>query len=699
MELKKLDGLQIENIVSKAINDATDFIDSEIEPQRIKAQRYFDGEVDIGHEEGRSKVVATKCREAVRGIKPSIQRVFLTNDKPVEFVPRGPEDVATAEQATSYISYKFAQHDGYRVLSDVFQDALVKKAGIAYVYYDTETRQEIETHVGINDDVFSFLAAQENAEIIEHTETQELFEDETGNQVMQTKHDVKIGTSYEQGDITIQSLPPEDFFVDRNARSLDDFYVVGHTSEMTVADLLAMGFSLDDIKDIDYGNYSVTDDEAEFERRNFAVDESEDENITAASKKISVTNAFMKLDVEGTGVPKLYQFICAGSEFKVLDFYEADEVPYAIFECDPEPHAFFGSSLVDLVINDQDAATSMLRGVLDNVALTNNPGVQVMEGQAKIEDLLNNEIGRIVRVSNPNAITEMAIPFTAGSTLPALQYFDQLVDNKTGVSKMAQGLDPNVLKSTTATAIAASQNGQTGQAEVIARNFAEGGMKQMFSLMLRLMVKNGNEVEMMRLNGSFVPVNPKGWEAEMDLIVNVGIGNGRENERMSVLQQALSIQQQIYTAYGAQNGIVTLTQIRNTLADILAIGGVRNADRYFMPMTPEVENMMIRNAQANQQRLASQQQDPNQAYLAAEQMKSNNDLAKAKMQNDYKMHELGMKDDLERDKMVQDIAVKFAEMIGKYDTAIDIEAIKAEQNRPREHNEAMKTAGLNGQGY
>ena len=119
MELKKLDGLEIENIVSKAINDATDFIDSEIEPQRIKAQRYFDGEVDIGHEDGRSKVVATKCREAVRGIKPSIQRVFLTNDKPVEFVPRGPEDVATAEQATSYISYKFAQHDGYRVLSDV----------------------------------------------------------------------------------------------------------------------------------------------------------------------------------------------------------------------------------------------------------------------------------------------------------------------------------------------------------------------------------------------------------------------------------------------------------------------------------------------------------------------------------------------------------------------------------------------------
>ena len=135
----------------------------------------------------------------------------------------------------------------------------------------------------------------------------------------------------------------------------------------------------------------------------------------------------------------------------------------------------------------------MLRGVLDNVALTNNPGLQVVDGQAAIDDLLNNEIGRIVRVKSPNAITEMAVPFTAGATLPALQYFDQLVDNKTGVSKMAQGLDPDVLRSSTATAIAASQEGQTGQAEVIARNFAEGGMKQMFKLMLDLMIKNVDE--------------------------------------------------------------------------------------------------------------------------------------------------------------------------------------------------------------
>ena len=103
---------------------------------------------------------------------------------------------------------------------------------------------------------------------------------------------------------------------------------------------------------------------------------------------------------------------------------------------------------------------------------------------------------------------------------------------------------------------------------MIARNFAEGGMRRLFKLILDLCVKNSDGEEMMRLNGSFTPVDPKSWNTDMDLSVNVGLGTGRENERAAALQQALSIQQQIYQGYGPQNGIVTLTQIRNTLGDL-----------------------------------------------------------------------------------------------------------------------------------
>ena len=700
MRLEPLDEVQIESIVSKAIQDAVDFIDGEIAPQRIKAQRYFDGEVDIGYEEGRSRVVATKCREVVRGMKPSIQRIFLTSEKPVEFVPRGPEDVQSAEQATQYVSYKFQQHDGYRVLNDVFQDAMVKKAGIAYVYHKDNMETEIHTFTNLTDEAFTVIVKEDDVEVLEHEARMTITVDEMGMEIETPEHDVKIARSMPHGDLCIESVPPEDFFVDRNARSVDDCYCIGHSTEMRVSDLLAMGFSLDDLAGVDGSEYSTMDDEAEFERRGYATDD-DDENTSTASKKITVTTAYMELDIEGSGAPVLYQFLCAGSSYKLLNFYEADHIPYAIFECDPEPHAFFGTSLVDLVMDDQDAATAMLRGVLDNVALTNNPALQIVDGQVAVDDLLNNEIGRIIRVKSPSAVTEMTVPFTAGQTLPAMQYFDQLVDNKTGVSKMAQGLDPDVLKSSTATAIAASQEGQTGQAEVIARNFAEGGMRQLFRRMLELMVKHTDEEQLMRLNGSFVPVDPRAWDAEMDLIVNVGIGTGRENERAVALQQAFAIQQQLYQTYGPQNGVVTLTQLRNTMADMLALGGIRNPDRYFMPMTPEIEQqMMMQQQQAAQQAAQQPQPDPNAAFLQTEQMKAQTkaqvDMAKAQMDQQYKMHKLGMDDDLQRDEMVQDLAVKVAEILGKYGTAVDVEGVKQEQNAIREHNAQMM--GMSG-GY
>ena len=692
MRLEPLDKTQIENAVSKAIQDAVDFIEAEIAPQRVKSQRYYDGETDIGYEEGRSRVVATKCREVVRAVKPSLHRVFLTSDKPVEFVPHGPEDVAFAEQATQWASYIFQKNNGFRLLNNVMQDALVKKAGIAKVFYDTKEKSEIYTFSGLTDEAFALLVDDDDVEVLEHSVEMSIEMDEQGMSIEVPMHEAKVSRTEEEGRIKIESIPPEDFFVDRNARSIEDFYVCGHRSDMRVADLLAMGFRLEDLDGIESADYSAMDDEAEFERRGYTVDENEVEGPDTASKRITVTEAYMELDIEGTGVPRLYQFICAGANYKLLNFYEADCVPFAIFEADPEPHAFFGTSLVELVINDQDAATSMLRGVLDNVALTNNPALQMVEGQANVDDIMNNEIGRVVRVKNIGAIAEMTVPFTAGSTLPALQYFDQLVQDKTGISKAAQGLDPDVLQSASATAVAATMQGQAGQVEVIARNLAEGGMRQLFRLILEMSVKHASGDEIMRLNGFYVPIDPKVWNAEMDVTVNVGIGTGRENERAAALQQALQVQQMVYQTYGPQNGLVSLTQIRNTLADLLAIGGLRNSDRYFMPMNPEIEQQMMM-AQQQAAQMQPPMPDPNAAFMQTEQMKAQTraqvDMAKAQMDQQYKMHKLAMDDDLQRDEMVQDLAVKVAEILGKYGASVDVAQVKAEQAAVRDHNAQM----------
>jgi len=391
----------------------------------------------------------------------------------------------------------------------------------------------------------------------------------------------------------------------------------------------------------------------------------------------------------------MYKFILGGSNYQLLDYEPWGEVPFAIFEVDPEPHAFFGRSIADLILEDQDAATAMLRGVLDNVALTNNPRLGFVENQVNVDDLLNNEIGGLIRMKQPNAIQEISVPFVAANTLTAIQYMDQMIEGKTGVSRAAMGLDPDALQNTTATAAQLTAQGGAAQVEVMARNLAEGGMRRLFKLMLKLFVENSDEEQLMRMNSQFVPIDPRSWNTNMDVMCNVGLGTGQDDQKAAALQQALGLQMQIWQTYGPGNGLVTMTLIRNTLADMLAVAGVRNSDRYFSPMNEQLEQQLIqmKMMEASQR---PQPLDPGNAMVQAEQLK-----AQVKAQTDLvKMQVDAQKaiaqDDRERDKMDQDLLIEAAKVLGQYGAKVDVEAIKQAQQAPRYPDQAPAQAVTGG---
>ena len=704
MKPEPMDELEIESLVRNAVQDAVDFIESEIADDRIKAQRYFDGEVDIGDEPGRSTVVATKVRDTVRNIKPSLMRVFLNTAAPVEYVPKGPEDVMPAQQATEYMHWAFNEMGGYRVLSDAFHDALIKKAGILKVYWDTYTQAETYTYTNITEPEYLAIVNDDDVEVIEHSVEETMsMEMEPEEQMAQMevqgpKHSLKIKRKFEEGKLRVESVPPEEFMIDRNAKSIDDFYVVAHRTEMRVADVVAMGFDYDEISELDSMGSSDTYSEAEdFERRGYQQDE-EDNTADTSMKLVMITEAYMRMDMEGTGDAQLYKFILGGSEYKILDYEPWGEVPFAVFEIDPEPHAFFGRSIPDLIINDQDAATAMLRGVLDNVALTNNPRIGFVEGQVNVDDLLNNEIGGIIRMKSAGMMQDVSIPFVANQTLVALQYMDDAIEAKTGVSRASMGLDPDALQNTTATAAQLTAQGGAQQIEVMARNLAEGGMRRLFKLMLKAYVENSPEEQLMRMNGEFIPVDPRVWSTGMDVTVNVGLGTGQEENKMAALQQALQLQMQIWQAYGPTNGLVNMTMIRNTLADIMALGGVRNSDRYFMQMNPMIEQQL--QAQAQQMAAQNQQPDPNtalaQAQIQVEQIKAQSKAQSDLLNAQIRAQEAIAKDDRERDKMDQDLVLQAAKILGDFGIAVDQQEIKRMQAEPRYPDQAPEQAVMGG---
>ena len=719
--MSKMSQDEIQGAIKEAIESAIDYVDGDIAGQRERAQKYFDGRVDLDHEEGRSKVVSTKVRDVVRGAKPSLMRIFLSNDKFVEFTPKGEEDVANAEQATTYAHWVFNKVGGYNILNNAIHDALLKKVGVVKVWWNTETIAKSYSYENLSDEEVEALISDDEVEVVEHLQEVEMEMDEMGMEVMRNVHSMMISHKSEEGSLVVEGIPPEEFFIDGNAKSIEDAYIVCHRTEKRVGDLVAMGYEIDVIEELaGGGGDSLAGDEEKVLRFGETLRDSDDTVNDPSMKTVVVTEAYLRIDAEGDGIPTLHKFLCGGTNYEVLDMEPWDKVPFAAFQVDPEPHAFYGRSLAELVMHDQDTTTSVLRGILDNVALTNSPRLEVNLDMVELDDVMNNEIGAIIRSEQIGSVNPLAVPFVAGSTLPAFQYLDMLVEEKTGISKMSMGVNADMLQNTSATAAALTAQAGAGQVEVMARNLAEG-MKELFKLILQVSIKNSPEEQMMRLNGEFVAVDPRLWSADMDLDINVGLGTGQEDVKAAALMQTFQTQQQIWQTYGPQNGLVSMTQMRNTLSDMMALSGIRNVDRYYAAMTPEKEQQLIA-AQAQQAQqeaaMAQQQGDPMaQALIQAEQIKAQARMQgdqmkmqgkmqgdQIKMQSDMqvkaaemqsaqgkelaelqlKYRELQAGDDLNRDKMNQELLIEAAKILGQYGSAVDVERVRMMQAAPRD---------------
>lgn len=652
MKPQKMDKSTIQATVKAAIDAAIGFVEGEVADDRIKAQKYFNGLSTVEAEDDRSKVVATKCRDVVRMIEPVLMRIFLQTGKPVEFVPTGPDDIHKAEQATEYVNWRFNENNGFKHLSGVFRDALVKKNGVIKAYWDESQDVDFEDYDNLTPEAMGLL--EQEAEVIESEQTENgLFS-------------AKVQRVTKDGRLKLSAIAPEDFFVDASATCVEDAFIVGDRTEMRVGDVVAMGYDFEDVSEHAGNAESALSDEEDFGRTGYS-DEYDAESVNDPSMRlVQVTEAYMRMDIEGTGVPRLYQFICVGTGNHILDTTLADEMPYAVFEVDPEPHAFFGRSVVDIVKDDQDASTSLLRGLIDNMHMSNNTRYAYDESRVDDDDMMNNEMGGLVRVKGTpgDAIMPLGVTNSATAILPAIQYYDGIVDDKTGVSKAALGMDANALQSTTAAGVNAAVQAASAAVELMARHLAEGGMRRLFKIMLKLTQKHAGPDEHMRLSNNFVPVDPRSWNASMDLHANVGLGTGALDQKTAALMQVAQDQQAIMQTYGPGNPFVSFTQMFNVRADMLELANVHSVTRYYNPITPEAEQQFI--AQQQQAAQGQQQGDPNAAFLQVEQMKAQQRAQSDMAEIQRKAQEAMMKDDRERDKMEQDAILKAAEMFAKY---------------------------------
>ena len=580
-----MDDLEFNALLRNEIENALGYYDSEYSTDRVTLMDYYMGEEYGNEQEGRSQVVTTEVADTIEFIMPSLMRMFTQTDEFVKFMPRQPEDVEGAKQATSYANYVLnCQNNGFVVLHNFFKDALLQKLGVVKVYYDETEDMTEEEYTGLSDDELTLLLQDPAVEIVSQNteESGEEGVDEMGMPFSDysVSHDVVIKRMSYGGMIKVDNIPPEEFLVSKRSSSLEDADFVAHRTTMKVSDLIQMGYDRELVEK--YAGYTELDTTSEVQNRFQDVETNGDTDSSDMSMRdVLVVEAYIKADYDGDGIAELRRVVTLGQGFEIVENDTFDHIPFACLSPILMPHRLIGRSIAELIMDLQLIKSTVPRQLLDNIYLTNNARVAAVEGQVNLDDLLNSRAGGIVRMRQPNAVQVLQPPMVGQNAFSLLQYLDEIKEQRTGLSKASMGLDADALQSTTATAVAAQMSAAQGKIEMIARVFAETGVKQLFRLVLTLCLHHGKKEQMIRLNNKFVPIDPSNWKHEYDLSVNVGLGSGQTNEKMAFLAQMAQKQEQILLQLGAENPLVNLQQYRNTLAELASMAGFKDASRFF----------------------------------------------------------------------------------------------------------------------
>jgi hypothetical protein len=341
---------------------------------------------------------------------------------------------------------------------------------------------------------------------------------------------------------------------------------------------------------------------------------------------------YVRTDQDDDGIAELHR-ICYASN-TLLASEECDYIPFHSVCPFPIPHKFFGQSLADRAIDLQLIKSTITRQMLDNLYLTNNYRVGAVEGQVNLDDLLTSTAGGVVRIKNPNALVPMAVQSSAGQSFPMLEYLDSIQAKRSGVTEASQGLDPNILQNVTATAVSAMSNAAGGKLELIARVFADTGVSSLMKGILHLLCKYQDKERIIKVNNKYVPMNPREWDSEYNVTVNVGLGTGSKTEQLGVMQMVLQKQEQMLQQYGLGNPLVSIKQYRDTLAKFVNMAGFKDESGFIKDLSEEQSEQLA------QQQAQQQQSDPNteSAKILAQvekekaEMKMQSDMAKLEME-------------------------------------------------------------------
>lgn len=623
---KQMTETELLSVVGQEVKQALGKMDTKLSNERLQAMKYYLGD-KVGNlappeAEGRSTIVSMDVADTVEWILPSLIRIFCSGDDAVEFKPRKPNDVAGAQQATDWANYVFyVQNEGFIKLHDWFKDALLQKAGILKTWWDDSEDITTEEYENITIEELTLMMQDGTVEPIQQSQNPD------------GTYNVKVKKTVNSAHVCIENVPPEEWLVSRKARDSKRIFSCHHLLLRSVTELKERGY-----KNVD--NLMSDDTTVEFSQE--AIERQSDTNeftygsqfmqpADPSMRLVWITESYLQVDYDGDGLAEWRKVVHCGNV--LLDNEEIDEHPFSIITPIKMPHKLIGRSVADMVMDLQDIKTALMRQFVDNMYIQNNPRLYVDETQkVNIDDLLDARVGGIVRGKGPNGVTPIAIAPLSPYTFNLLEYIDSVKEGRTGVNSAFQGLDADTLAKT-ATGVNQLVSAAQSRIELIARIFAETGVKDLFRKILKLSAQYQQQQQMIRLRDTFVPVDPRAWKTQYDMQVNVGLGNGNKDQIAGHIMNIMNVQKE-----AMQGGlpIVGPKQIYNAASKLVNNTGFKNGDDFFVdPDSPQGQQMMQQHAQQPNPAMMKIQAD---TQMKGAEIQANTQVEGAKIQSHQQMH-------------------------------------------------------------
>ena len=626
-DYKKLDDENIVTLLDDCIGRSVGYSNSELSVERSKVIDYYNGVLPRPMHDGNSKYVSLDVYDAVESLRASLLETFSSGNQNVKFAPQNGEDVEMAQVCTQYTDYVMhRQNDLYSIMSGAIFDGLVARVGVVKVFWHESMEYDYEEFEDLTEDELDFLLAQDGVDLVEDDE------DDLG------LHTGTISIEVDTSQVVIENIAPEEFLIEAQAKSLDDVGFCAHRTKKTLSELRQLGYDEDKIEKI--GEHNDVDMEtdpevlARFENtgngRAFSSDDYQDQVRT-----VMVYEAYIMLDVEGTGEAELYRVVKAGNQ--MLEKSKATRRPFVAFCPLPIPHAFFGTNYSAKIIATQNARTVLTRSILDHAMIANNPRYMVLKGSlTNPKELIESRVGGIVNTTRPDAVTPMLQAPLNPFVFQTIQMLDEDKEDTTGVSRMSQGINKDALSHQNSAAMVEQLATMSQQRQkIIARNFASQFVKPLFQEVYLLCVENESEEKIVDLAGKYIAVNPRAWKDKRDVVIEMHLGYGeqqKEAEKYVQLHGMLSTDPNLAAMYGPENQYELAKKI-------MVMSGIKDVDSY-LTNPADLPEPQPDPGEELQKQMLQQQMELQERQTAVGEMKLQVEQQIAQMKHDIEMAKL-----------------------------------------------------------